>query len=105
MPTDQKVTGLSPVGVTLKTSHLQRCRWLVCFWSDTQFTHNLRLIAAVRVRGDPQNTRPQFGQYPAFRLFLFVAPVSALAGPQCFLHPYPCPVVLRPCFLYLRVIS
>ena len=27
MPTDQKVTGLSPVGVTLKINHLQQCRW------------------------------------------------------------------------------
>ena len=40
MPTDQKVTGLSPVGVTLKINHLQQCRWFFHFRHGKQFRNN-----------------------------------------------------------------
>ena len=39
MPTDQKVTGLSPVGVTLKITRLQRCKRVICFLFSVRFPH------------------------------------------------------------------
>lgn len=48
MPTDQKVTGLSPVGVTKKINHLQRCRWFFILWR----VHNLDTTSEILHRGE-----------------------------------------------------
>jgi len=76
MPTDQKVTGLSPVGVTLKINHLQQCRWFFIF--DPVHNLNTTWPILIRLRSSTSqhltdgNFRPSVlsplfnGKYPYF---------------------------------------